>query len=60
MNPEKRRNTPTVLILQIVSLAVFLLLWEWAAKRSDFSWGDEAWWIFLLFGIVDRVRLTIL
>ena len=32
MNPEKRRNTPTVLILQIVSLAVFLLLWEWAAK----------------------------
>lgn len=32
MNPEHRRNSPTVLILQIVSLVLFLLLWEWAAK----------------------------
>lgn len=32
MNPETRRNSPTVLILQIVSLVLFLLLWEWAAK----------------------------
>jgi NitT/TauT family transport system permease protein len=27
-----RRNSPAVLILQVASLIVFLLLWEWAAK----------------------------
>lgn len=34
MKTEIQRNSPTVLIAQIVSLAVFLLLWEWAAKTK--------------------------
>ena len=34
MKTEIQRNSPAVLIAQIVSLAVFLLMWEWAAKTK--------------------------